>query len=160
MSILSLSNRDAEGSDFISDTDFRVRLKVPLQQVVGFSLLEAVVPFTWFPIRGFHFPCGIDGGLFHDLEIPDGRYSPDELCEELLKTLKTHLSIKYNRALDRFEVKNIHASQNVTIDLSAFSDETLAVLGRKDSANVTLTPGDEWSYNDLVAPRLLSLIHI
>ena len=81
--------------------------------------------------------------MFHDLEIPDGRYSPDELCEELLKTLKTHLTIKYNRALDRFEVKNIHASENVIIDLSAFSDETLAVLGRKDSANVTLTHGDE-----------------
>ena len=87
MSILTICSSDSEGSDFISNTEFRVRLKKPLQQVVGFSLLEAIIPFSWYPVRDLVFPWNTSNFSTDDapkeIVVPDGHYTVPELVAKL-----------------------------------------------------------------------------
>ena len=87
MSILSINSNDADGTDFVSNTDFTIRLKKPLQQVVGFSLLEAIIPFSWYPVRDLVFPWNTSSFPFDDppkeIVVPDGHYTVPELIAKL-----------------------------------------------------------------------------
>ena len=62
-------------------------LKKPLQQVVGFSLLEAIIPFTWFPVRNFvfHWNLSSDDVATTDniIIMPDGFYTLREFVDKL-----------------------------------------------------------------------------
>ena len=115
MSILSLSSRDVKAADFTNDLEFDLTLKKPLMQVVGFSLLEAIIPFTWYPVPDIKITytkvLGID-----DSETPGstscnaGHYSATELATALTNS---EILFTYDATLDSFKLETLFG-QTVT----------------------------------------------
>ena len=50
MLFVNISSVDVDDEDRRSHSDFTFRLKKPLTDTVGFNLLEAVIPYTWYPV--------------------------------------------------------------------------------------------------------------
>lgn len=79
MSIINISSADANAIDRISHSDFQIQFKKPLNDVVGFTVLEAVIPFTWYPV----YNCAVSiqyqksgSNKSAIVTIPDGYYNP------------------------------------------------------------------------------------
>ena len=166
MSIVNCSSQEANENDFINDTEFTLRLKNPLQSVVGFSLLETVIPFSWYPVPAFSIPFKFDSmGCSLDLDVPAGFYSATELAAKITSItdteapLLTHLSCTYDSEKDRFDFANAH-DEELLIYFDDAGVDALRILGRT-SHKLTLDASEteseiaDWDNEELyLSPRL------
>ena len=122
MSIVNTSSAEANESDFVNDLEFTIRLKSPLQNVVDFSLLEAVVPFTWYPMSEIeiHYEFTSMNGETDTIIIFAGHYTATELAHAITDyevvdpdvifgahaALLALFSCTYDKRKDRFVFKN------------------------------------------------------
>ena len=154
MSIVNCSSQDADALDFISDTEFTLRLKTSLQQVVGFSLFEAIIPFTWYPVQEFiiKWTMTTEADMGEDLFVREGFYTVETLAAYINNLLDPNygppnpIKCTYDTEKDRFVFHN-NTDHIIHILFSLMSAVAKNTLCRFLDTEIPITKNDTHNVN-------------